>query len=334
MRALEVRESSQVAEARREAVKLARSHGFDEEAAGRVAIVVTELATNLINHGGGGELLLGSYEDDTGAGVECLALDRGAGMQDVAAAMTDGHSTAGSSGTGLGAARRGSDTFELFSAAGLGTAILVRMSASAKPKAGERAHPSFGAVSVPMAGEVACGDGWCRQVTPHGVAVMVSDGLGHGESAATATLTAIRSFADDVVRTPAQALAAMHGAMRHTRGAAVGVAQLDWRSNAIVFCGIGNIAATVVQPSGDVQRMVSSNGTVGHVAKSFKEFTYPLEHDPLIVLASDGLATSWRLDSYPGLFGRHPTLIAGVLYRDFSRRRDDVTVLVARGSRP
>ena len=51
---------------------------------------------------------------------------------------------------------------------------------------------------------------------------------------------------------------------------------------------------------------------------------------PLVILASDGLSTSWTLDDYPGLSQRHPSLIAGVLYRDFSRGRDDVTVLVGR----
>jgi hypothetical protein len=45
---------------------------------------------------------------------------------------------------------------------------------------------------------------------------------------------------------------------------------------------------------------------------------------------SDGLATHWNLDQYPGLSGRHPSLIAGVLYRDFTRGRDDVTVVVAK----
>jgi hypothetical protein len=45
---------------------------------------------------------------------------------------------------------------------------------------------------------------------------------------------------------------------------------------------------------------------------------------------SDGLATQWNLDQYPGLADRHPSLIAGVLYRDFARGRDDVTVVVAK----
>jgi hypothetical protein len=50
----------------------------------------------------------------------------------------------------------------------------------------------------------------------------------------------------------------------------------------------------------------------------------------LLVMHSDGLATHWNLDQYPGLVGRRPSLIAGVLYRDFARGRDDVTVVVAK----
>ena len=45
---------------------------------------------------------------------------------------------------------------------------------------------------------------------------------------------------------------------------------------------------------------------------------------------SDGLASHWDLAPYPGLRTRDPSVIAGVLYRDFSRRRDDVTVVVAK----
>jgi hypothetical protein len=49
-----------------------------------------------------------------------------------------------------------------------------------------------------------------------------------------------------------------------------------------------------------------------------------------VILCSDGLSTSWTLDRYPKLDAAHPTLIAGVLYRDFGRRRDDATVLVGK----
>jgi hypothetical protein len=44
---------------------------------------------------------------------------------------------------------------------------------------------------------------------------------------------------------------------------------------------------------------------------------------------SDGLSARWILATYPGLFQRHSAVIAGVLYRDCSRDRDDATVVVA-----
>ena len=76
--------------------------------------------------------------------------------------------------------------------------------------------------------------------------------------------------------------------------------------------------------------MVSHNGTVGHVTRKVQEFVYPWLPGALVIMHSDGLGTQWSLERYPGLALRDPALIAGVLYRDFQRGRDDVTVLVAR----
>jgi hypothetical protein len=76
--------------------------------------------------------------------------------------------------------------------------------------------------------------------------------------------------------------------------------------------------------------MVSHSGIVGHEARKIQEFVYPWSQDTVLVMHSDGLATHWNLDQYPGLASRRPSLIAGVLYRDFTRGRDDVTVVVAK----
>ncbi len=334
MRSIEVRDQSQVAEARRVAVATAHAHGFDEGDAGRVAIVASELATNLLKHGGGGELLVGSHDDTTGSGVELLALDRGPGMADVAASSRDGHSTAGSAGNGLGAIRRGSHFSDIYSRPGAGTAVLARLEAGAPTHDAGSRMADYGAVSVAMRGEDACGDAWCRHALPDRLVLMVADGLGHGPFAAEASLAAVRSFHQTLGATPTEALTSMHAALRPTRGAAIAIARVDYAECEVLFAGVGNIAGTIVNADGGVQRTVSNNGTVGHVAKRIRDFTYRLQGQPLVVLASDGLGTGWRLDDYPGLALRHPSLIAGILYRDHNRGRDDVTVLVARGVRP
>ena len=122
---------------------------------------------------------------------------------------------------------------------------------------------------------------------------------------------------------------AAHTALRHTRGAAVAVAEVDISHQMVRFAGVGNIAGVILSSRGS-RNMVSHNGTVGHRVRKIQEFTYPWPEGALLVIHSDGLATRWSFDRYPGLTSRHPSLIAGVLYRDYSRRRDDVTVVVAR----
>ena len=330
MRAIEVTDSSQVAEARRAAVVLAHAHGFGSEDAGRVAIVATELATNLIKHGDGGGMLFGIFDDETGSGIECLALDKGHGMVDIAASVRDGHSTAGSPGTGLGAVIRGSHSSEIYSGPGVGTAVLARMKTGKPPHANATTLPNYGVINVPLAGEDVSGDAWCRRSRSEGFDVIVADGLGHGPFAAEAALAATRIFVQAPEQPPSEMLATMHAALRPTRGAAVGIARFNAASREVIFAGVGNVAAALVTADGKVRHLLSNNGTIGHIAKHMRDFSYPVEDDSLLILASDGLATSWQIDAYPGLFAKHPSLIAGVLYRDFSRGRDDVTIAVTR----
>jgi serine phosphatase RsbU (regulator of sigma subunit) len=165
------------------------------------------------------------------------------------------------------------------------------------------------------------------------VLLIVADGLGHGPDAAAASTQAIRLFQTSSYRTPADLLAEMHAALRSTRGAAVAVASLDPNIQEIRYAGIGNISASVVDGE-ETRSMVSHNGTLGHEMRKIQEFRYSWPAGALVVMHSDGLQTSWRLDRYPGLTSRNPSVIAGTLYRDFSRGRDDVTVLAVRRGHP
>ena len=323
-----VTEASQVAEARRRAVTAAQAIGFDETAAGRVAIVATELATNVVKYGAPGEILVGTYSDATGAGVELLAIDKGPGFLDRAAALRDGHSTGGSAGEGLGAVRRLSQAFDIVSRPGFGTAVLARLAAvrTGTPAA----EASFGAVTVPLRGETANGDAFAVHERDEGWTAIVADGLGHGPEAAKASEAAVRIFRLNHEAAPAEILAAVHAGLSRTRGGAVSVARYRRAAATLTFTGIGNVAGAVVSGTA-VKRTVSLAGTAGHAARRIQEFEYPLEPADLFVLCSDGIATGWTLDGHPGLAAAHPSLVAGVIFRDYARARDDATVLVVRG---
>ena len=97
----------------------------------------------------------------------------------------------------------------------------------------------------------------------------------------------------------------------------------------MTFAGIGNIGGAVSLP-GRQKNVVSLGGTMGHVVPKLREFAYEWPPEALLILHSDGLGTKWSIDDYRGLAGRDPTLVAGVLYRDHARGRDDVTVVVVR----
>lgn len=329
-----VTEASQVAEARRRASSVAQAFGFDETATGRVAIAVTELSTNLVKYGTAGEILLGSFECGSEAGVEIIALDKGVGFVDIVEALRDGHSSGGSSGTGLGAVRRQSQLFDIVSCPERGTAILARIGTRSRPSGAKPiAMSRFGGVAIPMRGEMVCGDSYAVAARGSGWTVLVADGLGHGPNAAQASEEAVRIFREHEHESPEEILAAIHAGLKHTRGGAVSVARYEPEDERLVFAGVGNVAGAIVS-GGEVKRLVSLVGTAGHVARRIRSFDYPFPADAMLVMSSDGIGTGWTLDGLPGLTDAHPSLIAAVVYRDFARGRDDATVLVARGGTP
>jgi hypothetical protein len=71
-------------------------------------------------------------------------------------------------------------------------------------------------------------------------------------------------------------------------------------------------------------------GTAGLEARKINPFTYRYNPGAMLIMHSDGLQTQWGLDRYPGIVRHHPSVVAGALFRDYTRGRDDVTVLVLR----
>jgi anti-sigma regulatory factor (Ser/Thr protein kinase) len=328
---LTIDEQSQIGAARRSAVSLGQTHGLSIESVGRLAIVVTEAATNIVHHAGHGAMILRALGSGTSAAVEVLALDKGPGIVNIARAMGDGYSTAGTAGQGLGGIRRLAEVFAIHSQRGVGTAVLARV--------GERAHvmsamrppasldDRLGVICVPLRGEDECGDSWRVIAGRNRIAVLVVDGLGHGPDAASVAETATAAFPRLAGGMPESALAALDTATRGSRGAAVSVAVIDETERMTRFSGVGNVDGRVLS-SGLTEHLVPQNGIVGHTMPSLRASSASWPVGARLVLHSDGISARWRADAYPGLLTAHPALLAGVIFRDFARSRDDATVLV------
>jgi anti-sigma regulatory factor (Ser/Thr protein kinase) len=327
---VDVTDPSLVSEARREAVGLARRLGFSEARCGTVALVVTEAATNIIKHAGAGMIVLQPAPAEGQCGLEVFALDRGRGMANVAASMRDGQSTAGTAGIGLGALSRLASDFDIYSRPGAGTVLRCVVWPDAAPQPGK--DIALGVICVPKRGEFACGDGWTVQAAKGRYTLLVVDGLGHGPDAAVAAHAATEAAQRHAQQAPADQIDAIHRALRATRGAAAAVVEIKPYAEVGAFCGVGNIAS-FVRVEGRTRSLASHNGILGHQVRKVQEFSFPFPERALLYMYTDGMTSRWDPGAYAGLETRHPAVIAGTLYRDHHRGRDDTTLAIVRNSR-
>lgn len=320
-------ESSLVAEARRVAGNLTEDYAFSTTERGKIALIVTELGTNLVKHAANGRVFMRVVTDEEGGEFEILAVDSGPGMADPARYFQDGESTAGTSGTGLGAITRMASGWDFHSTLGKGTVFVARVQTK-----GATRTMKVGVVQEAQAGETECGDAWYVRPSPDGWTCVVADGLGHGPLAAKAARAAVEAITHCEPAAVTQYIEYAHEAALSTRGAALGVASLSRGASCLTFAGVGNISAVVVD-QGARRGLISSNGILGGNMRKILEVTHHWTPDATLIMHSDGLHTQWNLNEYPGLQARDPSVIAGVLYRDFKRGRDDVTVVVMKDAR-
>jgi len=301
----------------------AESLHFHENRISDVGIVATEAATNIVLHAQSGEFLICPSQIGDETYLDLLALDQGAGIRDIPRALQDGYSTSGTAGHGLGAMQRLSDISKLYSFPDWGTVLWSRFQDSVL-----HGYRPSGVVSVPMKGETACGDGFLVLPGKTRSLYMVVDGLGHGAQAAEAAdeaVSTVRLYSD---RTAGEILTHTHDALKKTRGAAMTVAIVDHDRQLLTCSGVGNISSVIL--SGAASRsMVTQNGTCGRILPRIQEYSYPIESRSMLLMYSDGMNSKCSISGYPGIQDRHPQLIAGLLYRDFSRHRDDSTVFLA-----
>jgi len=332
-----VSESSHVAAARRGAADIARKLQFDDMLTGRVSLVVTEAATNILKHADHGSILIRDVSTRDMTGIEIVAIDNGPGIANLQASLRDGVSTAQTQGSGLGAMRRLSHSFDAYTLPGKGSAFCmtirngVQNAANGVQNAANLGAFLLGAVCLPIASETVCGDAWHMQAGVGAASLMVADGLGHGPDARIASQAAVDVLKREGVMSPVRAMELAHTALRNTRGAAAAAMQIDLTQQNMRFVGVGNIAASIQTADGRRQ-MMSHNGIVGNNVRKLQEFSFPWEREALLIVHSDGLGSHWDLRTYPGLEYGHPSLIAAVLYRDHARGRDDVTIIVVKNS--
>lgn len=348
MKSITVKEISSIGEVRRCAIELATSLNFPEIEIANIAIIANEATNNLIKHStSGGEIILDAFRyNSSHVAINLLALDKGPGIVNIEECLKDGYSTTKTQGSGLGAIQRLSTNFDVHTIPCLGTAlwsqIVINFGShnAAKINKEQFLKNEFwdvGSICIPVWPEKLCGDGWAIEVMPDNLqaSCLVVDGLGHGEGAHEASNEAITIFNDAKgMNIPIEALfQKIHAGLRKTRGAAAAIAKLDLMHDELEYVGIGNISGTLLTKN-TRKSLASFNGIVGHGIKKIQTFTYSLPKDFILCMYSDGLITHWEIEKYIGLLDKPAKIIAGVLYRDYIRKKDDITITILKRNHP
>jgi len=91
----------------------------------KIVTASSELARNAIQHGGGGHATIETIVDGARQGLRLAFEDSGPGIPDIEVAMREGYSTGGGLGLGLPGSRRLAHEFNITSAAGQGTRVVI-----------------------------------------------------------------------------------------------------------------------------------------------------------------------------------------------------------------
>ena len=315
---------------KREAHAMAVAAEYDPKRIAELDIVIAELTSNLYKYADHGEILIGHFREADNEYIEVICIDEGPGMADVKKMSTDGVSTTNTLGHGLGSIKRFSDKFDAYSQKGWGTLVLSRIYKRPPGKIKVKPRMEVRQIVVNKPGESTCGDGFYFWMTEKEARLMLADGLGHGPGANLAMNEAVNAFKGCTFDLPVDILRYMHNYIRKTRGVVATLLRFDFEKNTFNIAGIGNITAKL---SGFAHNKthLAYNGIVGHtIPNTMNDQVMSLDDYRLFILCSDGLRSRWDLGKYPGIQKHDLTLQAAAIYKDFNRRTDDTSIVIAK----
>jgi serine/threonine-protein kinase RsbT len=122
---LPIRTQEDIVRVRQATREHAVAHGFSLVDQTKLVTAASELARNTLDYGNGGEVEIARLIDGMRKGLRLTFSDQGPGIEDLQKALTDGYSTGGGLGLGLSGARRLSNDFNIESAPGKGTRVMI-----------------------------------------------------------------------------------------------------------------------------------------------------------------------------------------------------------------
>ena len=120
-----LRTSDDVVRVRQAVRARAIAAGFSLVDQTKIVTAASEIGRNTVDYGGGGTLRLELLRDGQRRGVRLTFVDQGPGIADMTMALKDGYSTGTGLGLGLSGAKRLCNEFDIKSAPGQGTTVML-----------------------------------------------------------------------------------------------------------------------------------------------------------------------------------------------------------------
>lgn len=325
---------------RRNSVSVASKIGFNDIMTGEVAILVSELVTNVLKHGGGkGKLIASNISDNNGRkGLEIICCDDGPGITDLDLALNDGYTKTQTLGIGLGTIRRFSDVFEIASAINPELKISelgMRNNAHClriikwvpeNRVIGINCKLITGVYSRCKSGEILNGDSsLIVQSGPDKTIAAVIDGLGHGKEANIASNIIKEQILRKTNLSPEELILSAHESAKGTRGAVIGLILIDTSKSILLFTGVGNIEGFIVT-SAEKRNLISYGGILGQNIRIPRTFEFAFTPGDTVCLYSDGIHSRWNSNDID--WKKLPQNNAEFIGNQYSRPGDDTTVLI------
>ncbi|HEX2270076.1 MAG TPA: ATP-binding protein [Pyrinomonadaceae bacterium] len=329
-RTVAISHEADIYEAQAAVRQMATNIGFGPRVGEEIVLVATELATNLVRHAGGGDLLLRSVAENGRTGIQIDSRDKGPGIGDIERAFADGYSTASGPGFGLGAINRLMDELEISPAGGDGIGLRITCRRWIRPRdTPVELNPfGIGVASRPHPLMPVNGDSFVVKQWGQKALVAVIDGLGHGQYAHRAAETA-RQFVESHFDAPLSSIfIGVSRACKATRGVVMAVALFDGTRETFSFASLGNVEARIFNSS-DQAKLLITRGILGHTNKMPAVTEYPWDPHSVFVMHSDGLLTRWHWDDFM-FTNETPSRIAQKLLSTLARKEDDATVIVVK----
>ncbi|ATX78526.1 Anti-sigma regulatory factor (Ser/Thr protein kinase) [Mariprofundus aestuarium] len=318
-----------VTAARRVSKSFALALSFDEVASEQMALVASELGSNIYKHAGRGTLSLSSITVEAQHGMVIEARDWGGGIANQEEAFADGFSTAGTLGDGLGAVNRLVDSMEITSDGENGTHIIgIKMlRKNSFPMPAHENPFDIAAVSRAIPGHQVNGDAFVIKHANHRTLVAVIDGVGHGTFAHKASTTAKAYIESHFEQDLEHLLMGCSRACRATRGAVMTLVALEWQERNMHYAGIGNIESRIFNALTD-KKLIVRRGIVGNRMPPPKSSLESWNSGAVMVLHSDGISTKWQWHELTPVMHLGASAVAQRIMERYGKGNDDATVLV------